>query len=98
MGFSVLRATLFAVATSLTSVANAGTITLKTIGPWEAYGGTDVQGVPTCGIINRGDDRSFAIRTWVGAQKLTVQVQKRSWNIPKDAKIGIKVQFDDHAP
>lgn len=80
------------------NVAQAETYTIQKVGAWTAYGGTDVQGVRTCGLINKGADRALAIRSWVNSRFLTVQVTKNSWSIPAGAKVAIELQFDDYSP
>jgi hypothetical protein len=68
-------------------------------GRWEAFSGKGFNGTSLCGIsaepiADRAVARSVAIKFVSGADYLTIDIYKQSWDIPKATHLEIELQFD----
>jgi hypothetical protein len=69
-------------------------------GGWDAFSGLGDDGKAVCGIgiTNPADNRSFSLRFPVGADTVTFQAKKPSWNIPDGTQIQVVMQIGLDTP
>ena len=91
------RALLIACLTGTAALAE--THDLQRSGLWAAYGGTDTNGQPICGIRTVGPDgRRIDIAQHDGETGIEMRLVKSSWAIPPNTPIDLVVQFDLSSP
>ena len=74
----------------------ADTYAIQRSGYWTAFGGTDDEKQPLCGIVATGEEgRVFTIKRWAEQDHFTLQIFKESWRIPKGEEIRVRLRFDD---
>jgi len=70
------------------------------VGSWDAFSGPGADGKPVCGVgsTNPVDNRSFSLRFPVGADSVSFQTKKPSWNIPAGTQLPVVLQIGLDTP
>ncbi len=78
--------------------ARSDTTDLAKIGAWTVYAGTSTSDTPLCGIaVNNADySQSFHIKHFKGNPHFTVQVFKKSWDIPEGSRVNVAFRIDSN--